>query len=209
MPDIKGVEWQKSNLQAFWAEIAPCEHAVQIYENDKVFLDSLEGFVGSGLIAGDSIIIIATSEHLIALEERLAKQGFDINSLSSMDQYIGVDAKEALSHFMVNNWPQEDFFTEFIAKLLKRAQRNNNKVRAFGEMVSILWQQGLNAATVQLENLWNELHKNVQFTLFCAYPKAGFTQDINTSIDIICSSHTKIIEGSPKPSTEVYYKTAG
>jgi hypothetical protein len=208
MPDSCNGDWQKSNLQVFWGEIAPCDHVVQIYENDKVFLNSLEGFVGSGIIAGDSVIIIATAEHLLSLEILLTKQGFDISTLSSTNQYIALDAKETLSRFMVNNWPDEDLFMEFITTLLKRAEQNNRNIRAFGEMVALLWQQGLNGATVQLENLWNKLHKNDKFTLFCAYPKIGFTQDMNTSIEIICSTHTKIIDGHPKPSTEVYYQTA-
>jgi hypothetical protein len=198
----------KIELTVFWGEIAPCDHVVQIYENDKVFLDSLEGFVGSGLIAGDNIIIIATTEHLVALEDRLKKQGFDIDSLSSANRYNGLEAKEMLSGFMVNNWPDENLFFEFITTLLKRVQQNNRKVRAFGEMVAVLWEQGFNGATVQLENLWNKLHKNDEFTLFCAYPKIGITQDINTSIEIICSAHTKVMDGNPRPSTEVYYKNA-
>lgn len=199
--------WKTSNIQVFWGEIAPCDHVVQIYENDKIFMDSLEGFVGSGLLAGDSVIIIATKEHLAILEGRLKNQGFNINSLIANDQYIPVEVKEALSNFFINKWPDEQLFTQFVATLIERAKRNNCKVRAFGEMVAILWEQGFNGATVQLENLWNQLHKKDEFSLFCAYPKIGFTQDANDSIETICSSHTKVIDGRAKPSTEVYYKT--
>lgn len=208
MCNYKNNGWEKSSLQVFWGEIAPCDHVVQIYENDKVFLDSLEGFVGSGIMEGESVIIIATAEHLLALEERLRKQGFDLKDLIAAERYFGLEAKETLEKFMVNGWPDEKLFFQCIPSLINRAQKNNRKVRAFGEMVALLWQQGLNGATVQLENLWNKLHKNADFTLFCAYPKVGFTQDINTSIDIICSTHSKIIEGSPKPSTEIHYKNA-
>lgn len=206
----KGIDngWEKSNLQVFWGEIAPCDHVVQIYENDKVFLDSLEGFVGSGFMEGESIIVIATSEHLKALESRLQNQGFDLYALTKEERYFGLDASDTLAKFMVNNWPDEKRFFDTIPGLLKRAQKNNRKVRAFGEMVALLWQQGYNGATVQLENLWNKLHENNDFTLFCAYPKIGFTQDINSSIDMICSTHSKIIEGSSKPSTEIHYKNA-
>ena len=207
MRNINSGDWQQSNLQVFWGELAPCHHLVQIYENEKVFLDALEGFIGSGFIAGDAVIIIATAEHLIAIEERLKAQGFDIDALSSTDQFIPLEANEMLSRFMVNNWPDENLFFELITRLLKRVQKNNRKVRAFGEMVAILWQQGFNGATVQLEYLWNKLHENNDFTLFCVYPKIGFTQDIHTSMDLICSAHTKVIDGSPRPSTEIYYKT--
>lgn len=203
---IKTDNWQRSSLQVFWGELAPCDHVVQIYENDKVFLDSLEGFVGSGLIAGDAVIIIATAEHRMALERRLTKQGFDVESLSNSLQYVALDANETLSKFMVNNWPDEKLFFKTITTLLDQLKQRNRKVRAFGEMVALLWQQGFNGATVQLESLWNQLHKNDDFTLFCAYPKIGFTQDMNISVDMICCEHSKIIDGSPRPSTEIYYK---
>ena len=26
--------WENSNIQAFWGEIAPCDHLIQIYESD-------------------------------------------------------------------------------------------------------------------------------------------------------------------------------
>ncbi|MEO6539701.1 MAG: MEDS domain-containing protein [Ferruginibacter sp.] len=206
MSAVKSEYWQSSSLQVFWGELAPCDHVVQIYENDKVFLDSLEGFIGSGLIAGEGIIIIATKEHLAAIEKRLNKQGFDMTLLAASDQYIGLEASEMLSRFMVNNWPDEKLFFELITSIFNRAQQNNRKVRAFGEMVALLWKQGFNGATVQLENLWNQLHKRNEFSLFCAYPKIGFTQDIQTSMDLICCQHSKIIDGSPRPSTEIYYK---
>jgi len=60
MLNSKHENWQKSTLQVFWGELAPCDHIVQVYENDNIFLNSLEGFIGLGIIAGDGIIIIAT-----------------------------------------------------------------------------------------------------------------------------------------------------
>src|SRR5687767_14092158 len=45
----------------FWGELAPSEHLIQIYEDDDVFLDALEGFVAEGLGVGESVVVIATS----------------------------------------------------------------------------------------------------------------------------------------------------
>lgn len=199
-------QWNKANLQVFWGEIAPCDHVVQIYESDQTFLTSLEGFIGSGLIAGDSIIIIVTPQHRSEIERRLKRQGFNIEKLTQEDRYLALDVDEMLSKFMINKWPDDYLFFELITSLLKRVKKNNRKVRAFGEMVAVLWQKGFSGATVQLEYLWNMLHENNEFSLFCAYPKIGFTQDINASVEKICSAHSKVIDGSPRPSTEIYYK---
>ena len=201
-------EWETSNIQVFWGEIAPCNHLVQVYENEKIFLDTLEGFAGTGFLANDSVVIIATSKHLDALNSRLRSQGFDLDARIAADQYIPIDAEDLLSILVVDGWIDENIFNSFITDIVNRAKQRNGKVRAFGEMVAVLWEQGNCGATVQLENLWNELHGKSPFTLFCAYPKTGFSQSAHDSIDTICKQHAKVIDGHARPSTAIYYKSA-
>ena len=38
-----------SGIEVFWGEIPPCDHLIQIYNDDAVFLDTLEGFAAGGL----------------------------------------------------------------------------------------------------------------------------------------------------------------
>jgi len=199
-------EWEKCQSHVFWGEIAPTDHLVQIYENDEVVLDSLQGFVESGFKTGDSVIIIATEEHLDELENRV-RVGFDLDYLQSVHQYIPLNAHEALAKFMVNGWPDHVLFMSLVKEVISLARgKNKRQVRAYGEMVAILWGQGHNGATVQLEHLWNEFCETEAFCLFCAYPKSGFTQDPGTSIQHICSTHSKIIAGLERSKTEVFYK---
>lgn len=204
-------DWKYSNIQVFWKEIASSDHLVQIYENDKVFLNSLEGFAGSAFIAGESVIVIATAEHLRALEKLLKAHDFDINALIADRQYIPLNAVETLAKFMVDGKPDEFLFEQLATRLLEDARKNNRKVRAFGEMVALLWAEGNYEATIQLEHLWNKMHAKEAFSLFCAYPKSGFNrgfiEDPNVSIMDICTTHTKVIGGWDKSSTEIFYKS--
>lgn len=185
--------WKKKNMDVFWGEIAPCDHILQIYEDDKAFLHTLQGFVTSGLDAGESVIIIATDEHLEALNQRLRDKGFDLFSMTLTDQYIPLSAREMLSRFMVNGWPDENLFYHLLTGLLVRARKRERQVRAFGEMVALLWSQGFSGATVRLEHLWNRFCESEAFSLFCAYPKSGFTDDANQSMMKICGCHSKMI----------------
>ena len=95
--------------EVFWGEISPCEHLVQIYQDEGVFLDSLEGFVAGGIIAGDGVVVIATPLHLASLNERLTARGIDIATAVKSDQYLALNAAETLSKFIVMGWPDEDF----------------------------------------------------------------------------------------------------
>lgn len=205
MVTLNDSDWQLSKADVFWGEIAPCDHVVQIYENDEIFIDVLAGYVGGGINAGDAIIIIATEAHINALETRLRSFAIDVNSLVSNEQYFPLDAQETLDKFMVNDWPDEELFMKLITNLLRKAKKTNRNIRAFGEMVALLWAQGHNGATVQLEHLWNRLSEMESFCLFCAYPRSGFTDDINVSIKGICGAHSKIITARERPLTELAY----
>ena len=178
----------------FWGEVAPMDHMCQIYGSDMTFMDALEGFVGSGLRAGESVIVIATAGHLHALEQRLRGAWLDLDRARWEERYIALLAQETLGKFMVNGWPDEELFNKAVMDVVTRARGPSKRpVRAFGEMVAVLWQHGHAAATVRLEHLWTKLQKREQFPLFCAYPRAGFKGDADVSVRTICELHSRVI----------------
>jgi hypothetical protein len=187
--------YEPNGVNIFWGEIAPCDHFVQIYEDNDIFLDTLEGFVSGGIRSGDSVIVIAIPSNRKALEERLYAQGIDLMGAVEQDQYIALDAEETLSKFMVSGWPDDELFKQVITSLLARARGEGRRVRAFGEMVALLWARGDQAATVRLEHLWQGLCQMEAFALFCAYPKSGFTMNAESSISEICAAHSKVVGG--------------
>ena len=178
--------------QIFWGEMAPCEHIVQIYGDETVFADALEGFVSAGLEAGESAIVIATQAHLDALDARMRALDVDLERARLEDRYIAVRAEEMLKEFMVQSWPDEARFKEAVGGLIARARKDDRKVRAFGEMVAVLWAQGHVAATVHLEWLWNRLCREERFPLFCAYPKMGLEKEAVVSIGDVCAAHSRV-----------------
>jgi hypothetical protein len=178
--------------KAFWGEISACEHFVQIYEADEQFLDTLTIFFGSALRHGNSAVAIATADHTRELERRLERAGFDVDAEKRTDRLILLDAEKTIAKFMVNGWPDEEKFTKVVCEILARAGRDGRKVSAFGEMVAIMWAQGYCAATVRLEHLWQQLCERESFTLFCAYPKSGFTENPAQSIARVCEAHSKV-----------------
>ena len=184
-----------SRPEIFWGELAPCEHLLQIYDDDGVFLDSLERFVLGGFEGGESVILIATPPHLAALEGRLRARDIDVGAARRRDQYIPLDAETTLARFMVDNWPDDERFRHAVSEVLVRARHRGRRVRAFGEMVALLWAQGACGATVRLEFLWNNFCRDEGFALFCAYPKAGFTGDARASVENICAAHSRLVPG--------------
>lgn len=179
--------------ELFWGEIAPNNHVLQVYVSDHELIENLESYVSSGFMVGESVIVIATPEHLRALNERLRNQRWDLFSLILQDRYIPLSAEDALDRFMINGEPDKNLFYHLLTNLLLRARKHGRGVRAFGEMVALLWSEGHARATVHLEQLWTQYCEAEQFSLFCAYPKSGFTEDIHGSLTEIINCHSKTI----------------
>ena len=180
---------------AFWAEMSACEHFVQIYEADEVFMDTLTGFIGGGLKEDQAAVVIATPAHRAELEKRLTAMGINVRAARLNGRLLSLDAEETLAKFMLGDWPDEQRFSEAIRDILQRAGRDGRKVRAFGEMVALMWAQGHYGATVRLEHLWHQLCEKESFALFCAYPKSGFTEKPAESIARVCAEHSKVFPG--------------
>jgi PAS domain S-box-containing protein len=163
-------------------------HFVQFYEGDAFLVDEVTRFIGSGLMTGDAGIVIATQAHREALRLRLQPPAADAGA------YLVLDAEETLSRFMLNGAPDEKRFTETLGDVIRGAGRNGaRRVRAFGEMVAVLWDEGKSEAALELERLWNDLAKKHAFSLFCAYPMRSFARSEDGKAFLhVCAEHTHV-----------------
>ncbi|MBD0327572.1 MAG: MEDS domain-containing protein, partial [Pyrinomonadaceae bacterium] len=179
---------------AHWSEMSDCEHFVQFYETDGFLLDSLSGYVGTALNTGDAAIVIATKARRDGLAARLQQNGLDLAAATVSGKYVSLDAAETLSKFMVDGLPEHGRFTETVGNVVVSATDGNGRVRAFGEMVALLWAEGNHAAALHLEELWNNLQHTHSFSLFCAYPMNVFGgEELAGQIGNVCAGHSRVI----------------
>lgn len=172
------------------------EHFVQFYNKDDLLIKNLKSFVGAGLKNNNVSIIIATQQHIEDLNTALAEEGFDVEKLERTRHYICLDAGETLSKFIVNGRPNRALFKEVIGGLLREVAETGKEIRAFGEMVALLWAEGNQNAAISLERLWNEIADEYSFTLFCAYPMHYF-DCANHSHREVGHLHTSVILPEP------------
>ena len=183
-------------------------HLVQFYEQDSFLVDEVTRFIGEGLKAGEAGVVIATRRYIQAIQSglsaHLARRG--TRSAKSVARsnaskkgkasgpYIALEAEEALSRVLVDGWPDERRFREFIGgAIAKGALAGNGRVRAFGEMVALLWQAGKRDAAIRMEDLWNQLAKRHRFSLFCAYPMSAFANaEDGKRLLAVCNAHTHV-----------------
>lgn len=183
----------RSPTEVCWEEIAHDDHSVQIYADSQSFLDALEGFASGGLRVGESVIVIATEMHRRALDRKLIRRGFDLDQAKLGNRYIAVDAQATLNQFMVDGRVDSEKFTACVMELFVRARGDGRRVRAFGEMVALLWAQADRVSTIELEAEWNDFCARVGLRLFCAYPRSAFTDAHQNSLHTICAHHSRVI----------------
>ena len=111
-----------TNPKVFWAEMAPCEHVVQIYGEDDVFLDALEGYIAGALRAQESAIVIGTVLHLHGLEGRLRRQGIDLET-----EYPNV-----------RRWRDGAMLVRWVATGLQDAQPRFRRIKGCDEMPALI-----------------------------------------------------------------------
>jgi MEDS: MEthanogen/methylotroph, DcmR Sensory domain len=159
-------------------------HAVQFYSSETVLLTPLTSFISSGLNSGDGCIVIATRAHIEALDKQLEETGVSVLESRQQGRYVVLDAQQTLAEFMIDGLPDKQRFLDSVGSLVEKHARKNKLIRAYGEMVALLWKEGNKDAVIQLENLWNELSAVHGLSLYCAYPDLHFSMDTEARDDI-------------------------
>lgn len=177
-------------------ENSPAENrdcAIQFYDDDRFLAESVSTFIGNGIEAGEGGIVIGTPEHREAVEKHLSRRP-DFTEAKAKGLYTALDAAETLSRFMVGDSPDANNFERIIGDLIhKSANGDGRKVRAFGEMVALLWAEGNQEAAFQVEQLWNELSRKRSFSLLCAYPMKNFKTAASSELfERICRTHSSV-----------------
>ena len=148
-------------------------HAVRFYDRDRDLMAAIAGFAADGWSAGDVVVLITTGEHRAALRWRLASHGLAIARAEG--RLVELDAAETLETFMRDGRPDPALFDATVGALVRQCAAAG-RVRAFGEMVDVLWGQGNAEAALELEQLWTDLQQTVPFTLMCGYAASRMSQ---------------------------------
>jgi hypothetical protein len=167
-------------------------HAVRFYKDDDSLCRIVGSFLVEGLTKAEPAIVIATPEHTTAIERCLLESSLNAAELKRRGDLISLDAREMLATFMADGVPNPGAFRRHIGGVITevgrgRAQRT---VRAYGEMVDLLWKDGLTAAAIQVEALWNQLARQHDFKLLCGYAMGNFYK--GSAFDEIKGHHSHL-----------------
>jgi hypothetical protein len=168
-----------------WAQVvadaAPSDHIVQLYQDHDFLNRAVCRFAGAALANGEGIILVPTPTHWNAIRPRLEAEGVDVDAARERGQLTVVDAEEFLPRFMRAAMPDSPLFLGLAADVIGQARARGRypKVRWWGEMVNVLWERGDVAASMNLEDLFDQLATQHDIAIFCSFLMDNFDGEVH------------------------------
>ena len=183
-------------------------HIAHFYSDDSSLVAEAGAYLANALRAGGAAVVIAESSRRQAFADQVEALGIDVAQADKQDRWMGLDASATLAEFMVDGWPDEQRFNRLMSAILDRLTAASARatsaippIAAYGEMVTVLWKHGKQAAAIRLEELWAALGRNRVFHLSCGWPLDMFSDARDAlAVERICRLHTGIL---PKLGSEV------
>jgi hypothetical protein len=177
-------------------DAAPCDHIVQLYQDEEFLNRAVCRFAAAALTHGEALILVPTAAHWEAFCPRLEAEGVDIKAAQQQGQLTVVDADELLPRFMEGKMPDAPLFLGLAGEAIARARGRDRypKVRWWGEMVNVLWERGNAAASMALEDLFDQLAREQEIAIFCSFLMDNFDGEIHTRmLPRLGQSHSHLI----------------
>jgi hypothetical protein len=187
-------------------------HVVQFYGQDEELADRVADYLLGALQDEGVAVVIATAAHRRAFEGRLTQAGVDLAAAVRSGTYLALDADDTVDALMADGRLDGEAFDRVVGGLIRRAEQRAGKVRgqkaerrpvrAYGEMVAVLWNAGLVNAAVELEEWWDALGQRHSFSLFCSYPASSVTGGGHLeAFAKVCRLHRSVVGGWPPPAS--------
>ena len=166
------------------ADAAPGDHIVQLYQDQEFLNRAVCRYARAGIANGEGVMLFPTLAHWDAFRPRLEAEGVDVRAAQERGQLTVIDADELLPRFMRGAMPDPPTFNVVIGDIFGRARAGGSfqKMRAWGELVNVLWERGDVAGSMNLEDLFDQLNKIVSIVMFCSFLMDNFNGDVHEAM---------------------------
>lgn len=172
-------------------------HEVGFYSDDRTLIAAITTFVSAALKQGSGAVVVATAAHRDAIIVELQAHQIDVAAAVEEGRYVTVDAADALASFMHAGIPDSVRFLKLFADLVSTVSASlrgqHRRIAIYGECVHLLWAQGKEEATIQIEKLGNQLCETLDIDILCGYSLCGPTAVMGDLIfQRICAEHSAV-----------------
>lgn len=162
----------------------PRDHIVQLYQDQEFLNRAVCRFAAGAIENGEGVILVPTAAHWDAFRPRLEAEGVDVNAAQNRGQLTIVDADELLPTFMRSAMPDAPVFLGLAGEVIAKARGEASypRVRWWGEMVNVLWEQGNVAASMSLEDQFDRMAKHHEIAIFCSFVMDNFKSEVHSRL---------------------------
>lgn len=177
-----------------FSALGPHRHVVQFYDSDQDLADNAGDYLAGAIAEGGVAVVVATPSRCAGFEAQLAASGVNAGAARRDGSLLCLDATQVAARLTrTGRVDLAAFDTQFRPAILAAGEAPG-PVRVYGEVVALLWAAGQVNAALELEGLWNELGRQVPFSLFCGYPRdlvdGGQHQG---AVAEVCRLHTAVV----------------
>jgi len=170
------------------------DHACHFYAEDARLATTVAAFLAPGFSGDDAVIAIGTLAHLSAIEQRLRSDGHQVDAVRRSGRYLTMDVDGIIPGLLRNGLPTKETFDASVGVHVAALAERHGHVRAFGEIVSVLWGRGKQQAAMRLEELWNDALGYSPLSLICGYSLRGARPPVDAAGQKrIMSVHSRLI----------------
>jgi anti-sigma regulatory factor (Ser/Thr protein kinase) len=182
-------------IETEWSQVCSGEHVVLFYEHDAGLFGPVGRYLADAIDAGGLALIIATEAHRRAFEAELDAVGIDPVQAVADDTLVSLDAVRTLASFMRSERIDADAFRRVVGPIIRSAAQAGRPVRAYGEMVALLWDAGDVLGAIELEELWTQLGCELPFSLLCGYRSTSVLGPEHAeALQHICQLHSSVLQ---------------
>jgi hypothetical protein len=176
------IESEREPWSGLLSEAGPRDHIVQLYQDPQFLNRAVCRFAAGAIANGEGVILVPTGAHWDAFRPRLETEGVDVKAAQDKGQLTVIDADELLPTFMQDAMPDAPVFLGLAGDAIARARGAGRypKVRWWGEMVNILWERGDVAASMNLEDLFDQLADQHEIAIFCSFVMDNFNGEVHS-----------------------------
>jgi hypothetical protein len=163
-------------------------HTCDFFGDDGHLVTTVAAALRPAFALHHAAVVIATPEHIAAIEAQLEPFAA-LRAAKANGLYLPLDAERTLSQLSTAGRPNRRKFEQVVGAPVAEALARYGGVRAYGEMVSLLWMRGQHDAALELEELWNELIGYHPIALLCGYAAQGFPEGASSEAAIRVAGH--------------------
>ncbi len=173
-------------------------HAIVFYDSEAALAPLLVGRLREVWSSGGAVVLIACRRNRERIEELLQREASCLRDALATGRYVCLDADETIAEITVDGVPSELRFRQRVGTAIARAGLRGTHLAVFAEMVGMLCERGLLRAAEKLEDQWNRLAEQFNFSLTCACPSWAMDDVVNRrQMQSLFSRHIQTLADEP------------